>query len=329
MKTHSSIAPFIMACLALFPGLCSAEGTATPIETFVSILPQRTFVERVGGDLVRVSVLVPPGKSPATYEPGPRRMAAMSGADVFFRIGVPFEESLMPKIESTFRDLLVIDTRKGVRLRPMAEHDHHGPSNGHQAGKQSDPGEAHGSADPHIWLDPIRVKTQAETICNALSRIAPAHEHTFHQNLEKFQQDLDRVNKKIAEALRPLKGRSLFVFHPAFGYFADRYDLEQIAVETGGKEPSAKQLSRLIAKAREADARVIFVQPQFDRKNAQTVATAIGGVVVALDPLSPDYLENLEDMASQVKKGLSGRDVQSWRSGARHERRAYLLPAVP
>ncbi len=284
----------------LMIGICNAKETTVPINVFVSILPQKYFVERVGGDLVNVSVLVGPGQSPATYEPTPRQMSELSKAKIFFRIGVPFERSLVPKIESTFKNLAVVDTRKGIRLRRMAEkHAHDGKEHGeHHKDEHRD--EA-GAPDPHIWLDPILVNTQAKSICDALSNVDPQHAEMYRKNLEDFQNDLDKTNVRIAKVLAPLKGTVVFVFHPAYGYFTDRYGLKQVAVETGGKEPTARQLAALIDRAKQAGAKVIFVQPQFDRRNAETIAKAIGGAVVSLDPLSPDYLQNLNDMASRIE----------------------------
>lgn len=302
-----------------------AMGISPKYRAFVSILPQKYFVERVGGDLVHVSVLVGPGRSPHTYEPTPRQMAELAKARIFFRIGVPFENSLMPKIESTFKDLTVVDLREGIKLRTMdVEDEHHDEEKPTQAGKepQGHRGEGNregkepareeddhtheaGERDPHIWLDPLLVKIQAKTICDALTKLAPKNANVYQKNLRKFQDDLDRINATVTEALAPLKGKELFVFHPAYGYFSDRYGLKQEAVETGGKEPSAKQLSALIAKAKAAGVRVIFVQPQFDRKNAETIAKAIGGAVVSLDPLAADYIKNLRDMAQKVRSALS------------------------
>ncbi|MFH1113632.1 MAG: zinc ABC transporter substrate-binding protein [Pseudomonadota bacterium] len=297
----------------LLTGICCAKESTVPVNVFVSILPQKYFVERVGGDLVNVAVLVGPGQSPATYEPRPRQMAELSKAKIFFRIGVPFEQSLMPKIESAFKGLTVVDTRKGISLRNMAEkHDHAHEGEDRPDGKGLR-GEEHaenhkeehhheaGAPDPHIWLDPVLVKTQAKTVCDALSNVDPQHAGTYRKNLEKFQSDLDMANDKIAKVLAPLKGKIVFVFHPAYGYFTDRYGLKQVAVETGGKEPTAGQLAELIDKAKRSGVKVIFVQPQFDRRNAETIAKAISGVVVSLDPLSPDYLKNLNDMASRME----------------------------
>ena len=134
-----------------------------------------------------------------------------------------------------------------------------------------------GRPDPHIWLNPLLVKTQARTICDALVELDPQHAADYRKNLAAFEADLDRVHAEIAATLAPLKGRELFVFHPAFGYFADAYGLKQVPVEIEGKEPTAKQLAELIARAKADHVKVIFVQPQFSRKSAEAIAQAIGG----------------------------------------------------
>jgi zinc transport system substrate-binding protein len=306
----------------LFVGLlwtvsCVGKEEPTKAKAFVSILPQKYFVERVGGDLVDVSVLVGPGHSPATYEPTPRQMTELSKATVFFRIGVPFENSLIPKIESMFKGLTMVDTRKGITLRKMDSdrvderheaddrHDKGGPRDNQQRAEPEDHRHEAGARDPHTWLDPVLVKMQAKTICDALSKLDPENAGVYEKNLKRFQDDLDQVHARVAKALAPVKGKELFVFHPAYGYLADRYGLKQVAVETGGKEPSARQLATLIDKAKKAGVNVMFMQPQFDRRNAETIAKAIGGAVVSLDPLEIDYIKNLEGMASKVESALS------------------------
>ena len=293
---------FLITLLVI--GMWFGKYARAEIKAFVSILPQKYFVERIGGNLVEVTVLVGPGQSPTTYEPTPRQMAELSNAKVLFRIGVPFENSLMPKIASTFKNLIVVDTRKGIQLRKMASDQEH-KTDEHSKDVADDHQHKAGTLDPHIWLDPILVKTQAKTICEALCKLDSNNAKVYLQNLKKFQADLDQVNTKIAHALASMKGKDIFVFHPAYGYFAHRYGLKQVAVETGGKEPSAKQLATLIDKARAAGVKVIFVQPQYDKKNAETIAKAIGGAVVSLNPLAVDYIKNLKEMASKVELALS------------------------
>jgi zinc transport system substrate-binding protein len=130
------------------------------------------------------------------------------------------------------------------------------------------------------------------------------HADVYRSNLHGLLEDLNQVHDKIARELAPFKGQEFFVFHPAFGYFAQRYGLKQMPVEIEGKQPTAKQLAQLIDKARKTGVRTIFVQPQFSRTGAERLAKATGATVVPMDPLAKDYLKNLEDMGTALAKGL-------------------------
>lgn len=280
--------PGKLALLVLGMVAVPAAGAAR-IKAFVSILPQAYFVEQVGGHYVEVEVLVGPGQSPATYEPTLKQMARLGRSEVYFRIGTPFEKGFIDKISSTFQRLKIVDTRNGVTLRYF---------------KQAKGGQI---PDPHIWLDPKRVKIQAGTICTALSLLDPAHAASFERNMQAFMADLDELDATIATVLAPVAGSKFYVFHPAFGYFGDSYGLTQVAVEMEGKEPTAKQLSHLIEKARADGVKVIFVQPQYARRDAEAIARAIGGAVVPMNPLPREYLKSLEEMAAILKGALSGK----------------------
>ncbi len=258
------------------------------ISAFVSILPQAEFVERVGGPHVDVQVLVGPGQSPATYEPSPQQMARLGDARVLFRIGTPFEKGFIDKVGGLYKHLEIVDTRRGVPYRYFERKGREVP-------------------DPHIWLDPSLVSIQAENICESLSRLLPEKRHIFEKNLESFQEDLSRVDRRIAKLLTPLKGSKFYVFHPAFGYFGDRYGLTQVAVEIEGKEPTPRQLAGLIEMAGDDGVKVIFVQPQYAKKHAETIAREIGGAVVPMNPLPRNYLANLENMAEVLKAHLEAR----------------------
>ncbi|UCF35038.1 MAG: zinc ABC transporter substrate-binding protein [Phycisphaerales bacterium] len=370
-RTWSSFVAFGLAvwllavpfsCRQEKPRAGTKEAGEAPLRIFVSIPPQRYFVKRVGGDLVEVSVLVPPGQSPHTYELTPKQMVSLSEAHVFFRTGIPFEKQLVGKIGATLKGLNIVDTRKGIEMRAMSEHHRHNDEHdksdqsvGHihendELGRHREPdhehalteehpeskapsheqehteigkaehghelGAAHANADqdahgpdeldPHVWLSPRVVKVQARTICDELRRLDPANEARYEENCRLFHEELDRIDAQIAEALAPLKGREFFVFHPAFGYFADAYGLRQVAVQAGGKDPNVRQLGTLIERAKRDGVKLIFVQPQFSRGSAEAVARQIGGVVVPMDPLAEDYLENLLDMASKIKMALAG-----------------------
>jgi len=280
------------------PDAAKAPDTALP-RVFVSIPPQKFFVERIAGDLVSVDVLLPPGQSPATYEPTPKQMSRLSQSAVLLRIGVPFENRLMKKITGTMPELTVVDTRRGIKLRKMEGsatpgHDHHHGDHTHERG----------APDPHCWLDPRLAMVQARTIHDALLDVLPGSAEALGTGLHRLTEDLQEADRRLARALEPLRGRSIFVFHPAYGYLADAYGLRQVAVEVEGKEPSAKQLALLIEKARRDQVCVIFHQPQFAHGSVETVAREIGGTAVELDPLAEDYLANLDRMAADITAAL-------------------------
>lgn len=282
---------YILGLLCVLPSV-SIASEAGRITVFTSILPQEYFVERIGGDRVEVQALVTPGSSPATYEPTPRQMAALSEAKIFFRIGVPFENAFVPKIDGMTEGLRIVDTRKGITLRKMKERHHH--EGGHEHHHHE------GGTDPHIWLSPRLVKVQARTIADALIEADPAGAAIYEKNLAAFLKDLDALDAHLVEALAPVKGKTFMVFHPAWGYFADAYGLEQQPIEIEGKDPSGQQIARMIEMAQDEGVRVIFVQPQFSTSSAKSVAEAIDGVVVPIDPLARDYVANLEQVAVAV-----------------------------
>lgn len=262
------------------------------VDVWVSILPQVEMVKRIGGDVVTVRPLVQPGHSPATYEPTPRQLSALWDADLVFRVGVPFEATLFDKIGDLRPDLRIVNTASGIEMQPIDDHGHH-----------------HGQderLDPHTWLDPELVKIHAANISTALCREVPQHCDSFTHNLSVYGDDLDRVHHQIEELLTPFEGRDLLVFHPSFGYFASRYGLNQVAVETGGKTPSPRRLAELMNAVQESGACAVFVQPQFASGAAQAVAEAAGCRLVELDPLAADHLANLGRMAATIAATYGG-----------------------
>lgn len=302
-----------IAVLMLDFSVASAEEL---LKIHVSILPQKYFVERITGDLASVDVLVKPGKSPATYSPTPAQIKSLSQADLYFRIGVPFENGFLNKIKSIAQDTRLVDCRKGIRLRQMQAHVHeyeedgHDHNQGHMAEHQEEEGhegEHHGDPgnDPHIWMSPKLVKIQARTILEALIALDPDHHGIYQDNYTAFIQDLDHLDIRLNQTLSPYKGENLFVFHSAFGYFADAFGMRQIAVETMGKSPKGKDLAAIIKLAKKEKVRVIFVQPQFDRNAAEKIASAIKGHVVSINPLAYDYLTNMETMAKTIAQNIT------------------------
>lgn len=261
------------------------RGAARPdgdqLNVTVSILPQKTFVERIGGQRVRVNVMVLPGESPATYEPKPAQLKALSEADAYVSIGVPFENAWLERIASANPDMRMVDTTKGIE----------------RIGEPQNP-------DPHIWLSPPLVKVQAETIQEALAALDPEHADVYRTNLEAFLAEVDALDAEIRETLDGAEGGRFMVFHPSWRYFAREYGLEMIPIEVGGQEPSAAELADLIGRAREEGIRVIFAQPEFSTEAAETVAGEIGGEVLLISPLAEDWSGNLRRVAETLAEAV-------------------------
>lgn len=295
-------------------------GEQAKIAVFVSILPLQDFVEKIGAEQVIVKTLVQPGSSPVTYEPTFRQMKELSEAKVFFRIGVPFEEVLLAKISDLNPELTIIDLRQNITLREMAtsfsdfliredlqenqiEDGHHLD---HDADNHAE--HQHYGKDPHIWLAPDLVKIQAATIAAALTEIKPSQTEFFAANLQKFQAELTELAVQIQASFAELETNLFLVFHPAWGYFAESFGLQQIPIELMGKEPSMSQVQRIIDFARRNEIKVIFVQKQFSQAHAQAIATQIGASIVELDPLAQDYLANLRLISETIATNLAAHE---------------------
>ncbi len=244
--------------------------------------------------------MVGPGMSPATYEPLPQQMARLARARLFFTIGMPFEKTLIEKMQSVCPDVQVIKTDAGIKKRFMQSAETTGHSHKHNQSCDH----ASGSTDPHIWLDPQLVKLQAQNMAQALAKILPEKKQLFAAGLNTFKEQLEIIDQRLSDLLAPLKGKTMLVFHPAFGYFADRYGLVQRAIEIEGKEPSPRQMVNIIRRSKAEKVNIIFVQKQFSRKAAEAIADAINGAVVSIDPLQEDYFSGLESLAKTVSGSL-------------------------
>jgi zinc transport system substrate-binding protein len=268
------------------------------IAVFVSIVPQKFFVEQIGKDLVDVQVMVEPGASPATYEPKPAQMATISKARIYFSIGVPFENTWLKKIASANPKMRIVHTEHGIQKIPMAAH-HHDEEKDHQRESHD-----HGVLDPHIWLSPPLVMVQARNILTALQEVDPAHHAVYEANYKAFITMLVDLDGELRSVFTGKQGLQFMVFHPAWGYFANAYGLKQVPIEIEGKEPKPAQLKKLIDHAREHQIKVVFVQPQFSSKSAEQVAKEIGGQVAFVDPLALNWPENIREVATKFKASL-------------------------
>lgn len=248
------------------------------IQVAVSVPPQAYLVERIGGDRVEVQVMIPPGTSPALYEPSPRQLVALSRARLYVKVGHPhflFEETHLEGVLKRLPSVVVIEMVGDGENHPGAEIEE----------------------DPHVWLSPAAMKKTAVEIAEALAEIDPEHAAEFRQRQQRLEEEIDRTDAGIRSLLEPLEGRTFVVYHPAWGHFAREYGLEQQAIEQEGKEPSPARLVQLIELARQRDVRVIFVQEGFSEQGARVIANEIGAEVRALDPLALDWSENLMQVA--------------------------------
>lgn len=335
------IIPVFFAFLFALPALSIAQ---EPMTVFVSILPQQHFVERIGGDRVSVRVMVSPGASPATYEPKPRQMTALSKAGLYCAVGVPFESVWIERIASANPDMTIVRTQAGIEKRAMAAHHHgHGDDDsghghghdhdhsaeeshhghdpdGHAAHEHAEKGHQHdhhghaapsetkksgGIPDPHVWLSPPLVMQQARNILDALVAADPEGRSYYATRYREFLSEIVELDLDLMEKFAAPDAKGQFmVYHPSWGYFADAYGLTQIPVELEGKEPKSGQLQGLIERAREDGVQVVFVQPQFSKRSAEIIAKAIDGEVVEVDPLAENWAENLRSVADHFASAV-------------------------
>lgn len=250
----------------------------------VSIVPQKTFAEAVCGDMAEVITVIPPGNSPANYEPSPKEMEQFSQAKLYFAIGVPTEEAnIIPKAEE-ISEMQIIRLQDDVsKMYPDREL-------------------APGKRDPHIWLSPKRAAVMVESIAREMAEFDPVNKEKYAENAQKYIIELEDLDQEIKNALKDVKDRKFIVFHPAFGYLADDYSLQMYALEENGKEATPQKLQEMVDLAKEEHIKAVFYQAEISSKQAESFAEEIGGKTVQLAPLAPNYVENLKKMAELISE---------------------------
>ena len=271
MKIHQKIIIVILLQILFF----SEKGWTEPIPIFVSIIPQKYFVERIGGNDVTVEVMVKPGESPATFNPNPKKMSRLANSKLYFSIGVPFERIWISRLKAIHPDLQFISLHN----------------------KSSNPRDEH---DPHIWLSPLLAKKMLAEIEAALSKAKPERAEFFKMNSINLAQELDILDQEIRDIIATAKSRNFMVFHPAWSYFAETYDLKQVAIEHQGKEPGPRALQKIINIGKKLKIKTIFVQRQFGLSVAKNVSQIIGANVEEIDPLAENYFENMRKIAKAI-----------------------------
>ncbi len=297
-RNHKNLSMFSFFLIPVLLLACNPKQSANPGKTIVtvSILPQKYFVERIGGDLVDVNVMVGPGEEPHTFEPQPSQMEALSNSQIYFTIGVEFEDAWLSRFKDANPEMKFFDTSAGIEKIAMTAEEHHDED----AGTEHE----HGELDPHIWLSPANVKIIVRSIATALSESDPRNSTVYQENLDAFLADIDNLDQEIQTSLASISSRQFITFHPAWGYFAHDYDLEQIAIEIGGNEPSAAELAHLINYANEHGIQFVFAEPEFNTRAAETIASEINGQVILISPLAEDWLNNMRNITQSLAEVL-------------------------
>ena len=275
---------FIIFCLSACKP--SAQSEQKPTIT-VTLEPLRYFTEAIAGDQYQVVSMVPKGSSPETYDPTPQQLVALNKSQAYFRIGhIGFEQTWMDRLASNSPQLKFYDTSEGIDLIRTA---------GHQHGDHYHAG----GVEPHVWNSANNTIIVAENIYQALCELDASHQSYYKERLDSLKQTIQQTDQIIRKLLQKAD-RTFLIYHPALSYFARDYDLKQVSIEEEGKEPSPAQLKTLIETCRKENIHVIFVQQEFDIRNARLIADELGVTIIPINPLSYDWPTEMINVAKAL-----------------------------
>jgi len=281
---------------------CNSQNTKeqSPKQTVsVSILPQKYIIDRLTDSTIEVNVMVPPGTSPEMYEPSPVQMKGISNSTAYFAVGpLEFESTILPRIKELNPNILFVDLSKGMNL-----------IEGHKHREIMGEDEHHTCYDPHIWTSTSEFMRMANGTNNQLCKLFPEKKQQFEENLAKLATEISELDSLVKKVVGNAPTKKFLIYHPALSYFSSEYGLTQIAIEADGKNPSAQQLAELVRLAKSEKLSSIFIQSQFDSRNAEILAKEIGGEVITIDPLGYDWLGNMYDLTNKLAKALSSNET--------------------
>ena len=292
MPTLSSAGNNMIVILCLI-NFFLISNTYAQINVITSIEPITFVVEEIGKDLVKTTTLIGQGKDPHTYTPTPEQIKNLGSAQFYFAVGAQFESIILTKIKNQ-KKLTIVMLDQNFTKRKMESDQSHEPKSNHLHHESE--------LDPHIWLSKDAIKNMAQIISSTLSKHDPGNQSKYQAHLKEFLNELSKAVNQSHQLLAPLKGKKVFVFHPAFGYFLDEFNLLQESIELEGKSPSPRHIVNIIKQAKVEKTKVIFVSPQFSIKAAQTIAGGINGEVISINPLEKNILKNYLNMAAAIKK---------------------------
>lgn len=271
--------------------LLASELIAKPV-VIASIAPVEYLAKAVGGDKIEVQSLAKGDVH--SYEPKPNDMKAVAKARIFIAAGLEFEEAWIPRFKASAKNLVVV--KSDAKIAKLKE----------ERGEQAEHDEKNGAhADPHVWLNPMLAITMARNISDALIDMDKANKDFYLENFQKLMNDLLAFDESAKNELAGLKNRKFVVYHPAWGYFAAHYDLEQISIERSGKEPKIDEMASTLKMIKDENIKVIFADPNRSQKSAQILASQTGAKVELLDPLGYNLLENLKIAVGAIKDANS------------------------
>ena len=258
-----------------------AESNAKPTVT-VTIPPYKFFVDKIAVDKVDVNVMVSNGNNPETYEPYAQQMMELSRSALYLKVGsIGFEQTWMKKLQDNAPDMKVIDTSVGIKPAKT-------------------PG---GNIDPHVWMSCSNARIIASNILKALCQLEPKNKAFFEKNYQSLLSIIDKRDSTIKESFKkdPDLVRKFVIYHPILTYFARDYQLEQLAIEEEGREPSAAQLKSLIERARKEKIKFCLIQAEFANRNTTTFINESHTKPMNINPLQGDWNRAMQEAAAAVQ----------------------------
>lgn len=302
------------------------------ISVLVTVEPIAWLVEQVGSDRVKVDVLVPAGQEPETFSPSPRQAASFASKEIFFRVGLASEESFLPSLRTMAPRMKTIDLREGLPVlkdvcshksseneNTTVLHDHnasgtastsgeHDHSHAHEHNHNHEHNRSHvhkhecgtDGIDPHFWMSPEMTGHLVKRIARELSQKNRSSESFFLENANRLCGELEALQKRIRTSLERLKTRTIFVYHPAYGYFCREFGLEQCAIEVGGRSPKPRDMAAFVTRFKASGANSIIIQPEFGEETAKSLVQTMRTQVVFHSPLEKNYFKNLEQLVGLI-----------------------------
>lgn len=239
----------------------------------VSIEPQKYLLETIVGDKYTVNTVIPAGSNPESYDPSPAQMVNIGKSKLYFKIGnLGFENTWLQNIKTNSPEMTIVDCSEGIAHAHCDDHDH-----------------VHPGGDPHIWSSASTIKTIAKNMYNSIISIDDTNKDYYLENYKQLEASINETDSVVKSYLEKAPSKTFVIFHPTLSYFADEYGLNQLTIEVDGKQPTPQQLTELIKRAKKENVKVVFIQEEFDKKNAEVVAKEIGAQIVNINPLSLDW----------------------------------------